>query len=41
MVVDGEEGWDVVCWKKKADPMELKRLWKEVQRVCAEIVFAT
>ena len=35
MDVDGGEeqgtpGFDVVCWKKQADPLELRKLWREV-----------
>ncbi|ORY86703.1 kinase-like domain-containing protein [Leucosporidium creatinivorum] len=49
MEVDGEEGmgkgtkgFDVVMWKKVADPLELKRLWMRiVQSLPREVVFAT
>ncbi|BGP50608.1 Chk1 protein kinase [Rhodotorula kratochvilovae] len=32
MDVDGaeQEGLDVVCWKREADPLEMKRLWRSV-----------
>lgn len=46
MSVDGDgqgkvDGWDVVMWKKKADPLELKRLWQRiVQELPAECVYA-
>lgn len=26
----GQEGLDVVCWKREADPLEMKRLWRSV-----------
>lgn len=34
MDVDGGElnGYGVVLWKKDADPLELKRLWREIGR---------
>ncbi|GAA5956365.1 hypothetical protein JCM10213_000553 [Rhodosporidiobolus nylandii] len=38
----GEEGFDVVCWKRDADPLELKRVWKEViSRLPPGVVLAT
>ncbi|GJN93388.1 hypothetical protein Rhopal_006442-T1 [Rhodotorula paludigena] len=27
---DGQEGFDVVCLKREADPLEMKRLWRKV-----------
>lgn len=27
---DGTQGYDVVCFKKEADPLEMRRLWTEV-----------
>lgn len=26
----GTPGFDVVCWKKQADPLEMRRLWSQV-----------
>lgn len=38
----GTKGFDVVMWKKQADPLELKRLWMRiVQSLPREVVFAT
>ncbi|GAA6025457.1 hypothetical protein JCM10207_005732 [Rhodosporidiobolus poonsookiae] len=38
----GEEGLDVVCQKRDADPLEIKRLWREiVQRMPEGVVVAT
>lgn len=38
----GTKGFDVVMWKKEADPLELKRLWARiVQLLPREVVFAT
>ncbi|GAA5907845.1 hypothetical protein JCM6882_004572 [Rhodosporidiobolus microsporus] len=38
----GEEGLDVVCLKRDADPLEMKRLWREVLRRMPEgVVVAT
>ena len=38
----GTKGWDVVLWKKQADPLELKRLWAALVRALpGGVVFAT
>ncbi|GAA6036460.1 hypothetical protein JCM8097_003518 [Rhodosporidiobolus ruineniae] len=38
----GEEGFDVVCLKRDADPLEMKRVWREVVRRMPEgVVVAT
>ncbi|GAA5841399.1 hypothetical protein JCM11251_006177 [Rhodosporidiobolus azoricus] len=36
----GEEGLDVVCLKRDADPLEMKRLWREIVRRMPEGVIA-
>ena len=37
----GTPGFDVVCWKKQADPLELRKLWKEVMnRIPPQMIFA-
>ena len=38
----GTKGYDVVMWKKQADPLELKRLWARIMdKLPREAVFAT
>lgn len=32
----GIRGWDVVCWKKLANPLELRRLWLRILKVVPE-----
>lgn len=37
----GIKGYDVVCFKKEADPLELRRLWAEVlKRLPADVIYA-
>lgn len=32
----GQDGFDVVCYKREADPLEMKRLWREVMKALPE-----